>query len=88
MLLGDQDSVACPCDCSENSVALNEATSMTQPYSTKHPKFELIRQVGIPIYILTLLWGPQISRNARFLLTLTNRKGHQGSSPGGHNFVY
>ena len=26
--------------------------------------------------------------NAKFLLTLTYRKGHQGSNPGGHSFVF
>jgi len=37
---------------------------------------------------LTLLGGCKISRNAKFLLTLTNNKRPPGDDPSGHAFVY
>jgi len=36
---------------------------------------------------LTLVSRAHIGYNVKFLLTLTYRKGHQGSFPGGHSFV-
>jgi hypothetical protein len=34
----------------------------------------------------TLIDPCEIDKNAKFLQPLTNKKGHQGSSPGGHSF--
>jgi hypothetical protein len=40
------------------------------------------------IYPLALFGHAQIGRNAKFLLTLTYEKGHQGLNPGGHSFSF
>ena len=36
---------------------------------------------------LTLFWMGILVRNMELLQTLINKKGHQGSNPGGHSFV-
>jgi hypothetical protein len=43
---------------------------------------------GFTIYPLTLFGGCKIGQNAKFLLTLHYKNGHQGSNPGGHSFVF